>query len=1049
MFNGSGISNPFPGLRAFEEDEDVLFFGREKQVDELLTKLRNTRFLAVIGSSGSGKSSLVKSGLIPALHSGFMSGAGSSWRVCTFRPGNDPICNMAAGLSEPGVLYEADETHNTSMLTAINESILRRSSNGLVGAYKQSGIDNRHNLLILVDQFEELFRFSKYEKDNKDGKRDSIAFINLLIKATEQREIAIYVVFTMRSDFLSDCTEFRGLPEAINNGDYLVPRMTREERKDAITGPISVAGATIAPRLLNQLLNDVGDNPDQLPILQHALMRTWDIWKLKNQPDLPIDIDDYEEIGTMKHALSQHAEEAYAELASVRQKTICQLMFKALTDRGSDSRGIRRPTRLSELAEMADASEQEVMAVVEIFRKPGRSFLMPPPAVPLNKDTIVDISHESLMRVWERLIEWVEEETQSAESYLRLCESARMYQLGSGGLLRNPELDIAEKWYAQNTPNATWAKRYNANFETAISFLMYSKSQWDFEIEQKELQQKKKVKRARMIAMVLGSASIVCLIFLIVALNLKFKAEESEKKAVESQSIAIKESKEAKAQRNIATQEKQRAEDQKTLAEQQTQVAEEQKGIALQETNKAQQEKQNALFQQGLAEKATVVAVGAKNEAEQRKKEAEEQTQIANNQRSIADKERLKSETSEKNTRRLRLLALSRTLANQAIREYNGRNTELARLLAAQAFTFNKENGGEEYVPEIYQALAAVTQSQKSHTVFGTGVRSIAVSNSNMIAAGDESGTVKLWNTDEINGKPREFKPKTVQPGGNNIRAVSFSKDSKKMAVGTTSGNVYIFSTVDFPGVPQTIKVHNGPVTDIVFTANGNELYTSSNDSSIRKTIIAQNPASPQLVQKTTGRIMGLRLSPDGSQLAAAEENGKLLLLDKLNTLNPIVNEILIVPELLKSVEFSKDGKYLACGTSDGNIFLFESDKRYRNPKKIKAHQSPVYSISFKDDNNLLATGAGNGEIKVWRTNNFLIEPLLLAGNDSWVWDIKFIRNGNMLMAAGADRSIRTWVFDQDQMGKQNCGAIQRAFTPTEWRTYVGEDIVQKNACNL
>ncbi|HEX7691019.1 MAG TPA: AAA family ATPase, partial [Sediminibacterium sp.] len=471
MYNESAISNPFPGLRAFEEDEDVLFFGREKQVDELLTKLRTTRFLAVIGSSGSGKSSLVKSGLIPALHSGFMSGAGSLWRICSFRPGNDPVGNMARALASKGVLNDAYEEEETATHAAINESILRRSSNGLVEAYRQSGIDPKNNLLILVDQFEELFRFSKYEIEAKEGKRDSVAFINLLLKATKQTDIPVYVVFTMRSDFLSDCTEFRGLPEAINEGDYLVPRMTREERREAITGPIAVANGKISQRLLNQLLNDVGDNPDQLPILQHALMRTWNVWKKKNRPGSEIDFADYEEIGTMKHALSQHAEEAYAELHTDNERRICEVIFKALTDKGSDTRGIRRPSRMSELCRIANASFSEVAAVIEVFRKQGRAFLMPPANVPLTESSIIDISHESIMRVWEKLILWVDEENQSAQVYLRLCEAADLYEKGNGGLWRDPELQVAWKWREEQRPNEIWASRYNNDFHKAMAFL--------------------------------------------------------------------------------------------------------------------------------------------------------------------------------------------------------------------------------------------------------------------------------------------------------------------------------------------------------------------------------------------------------------------------------------------------------------------------------------------------------------------------------------------------------------------------------------------------
>ncbi|MBW7951752.1 MAG: hypothetical protein H3C56_04160, partial [Chitinophagaceae bacterium] len=173
MLTETKVFNPFPGLRSFEENEDLLFFGREKQVTELVKKLRQVKFLAVIGSSGSGKSSLVKSGLIPSLHSGFMSGAGSNWKVCTFRPGNNPIGNMAKALTENEILYNDIQSEEDKFtFSAITESTLRRSSNGLVEVYKQSGIDSKNNLLILVDQFEEIFRFSKLEKDAKEGKRD-------------------------------------------------------------------------------------------------------------------------------------------------------------------------------------------------------------------------------------------------------------------------------------------------------------------------------------------------------------------------------------------------------------------------------------------------------------------------------------------------------------------------------------------------------------------------------------------------------------------------------------------------------------------------------------------------------------------------------------------------------------------------------------------------------------------------------------------------------------------------------------------------------------
>ncbi len=374
MYNDTLLANPFPGLRAFEEEEDVLFFGREKQIDELLRKLRLSRFLAIIGSSGSGKSSLVKCGLLPSLHSGLMSGVSSKWRVALFRPGSDPIGQLTEALSKDGVLRDHQSGDELEINTSINEAILRRSNLGLIEVYKQSGIDKTNNLLVLVDQFEEIFRFSRYEKDEREGKRDSVAFINLLLQAAGQKEVPIYVVFTMRSDFLGDCTEFRGLPEAINEGQNLVPRMTRDERREAITGPIAVGGAAITPALLNRLLNDVGDNPDQLPILQHAMMRTWDAWKRKNSPASPIDIEDYEHIGTITEALSQHAEEAYAELSSDSERQACERIFKELTDKAGMIYGVRRPRLLSRSSAPPRRSYQyrNNKDCRELFRKPER-----------------------------------------------------------------------------------------------------------------------------------------------------------------------------------------------------------------------------------------------------------------------------------------------------------------------------------------------------------------------------------------------------------------------------------------------------------------------------------------------------------------------------------------------------------------------------------------------------------------------------------------------------------------------------------------------------
>jgi len=491
--------NPFPGLRPFREDEEYLFFGRENQVDAMVDKLAATRFLAVVGTSGSGKSSLVNCGLRPALHGGLMARAGTAWRMAQFRPGSNPMRAMARALAEDGVLFR-DYQAGGLTLAEIVDTTLRMSKLGLIDIFEQAQLGEDVNLLVVVDQFEEMFRYRQFGAGHQENvygiSEEAAAFVNLLLEAKAQTTYPIYVVLTMRSDFLGDCTQFTGLAEAINAGQYLVPRMTRDERRAAISGPVGVGGAEISPVLLTRLVNDVGDNPDQLSILQHALNRTWN-QRERSGDNGPLALPHYEAIGTMAQALDQHAERAYAELSTVRQQQICEKLFKALTDKATDPRGVRRPTTLGTLCGLADATPAEVTQVIDVFRKPSRSFLMPPAEETLQAETVIDISHESLMRVWERLKTWADQEAQSAHIYSRLAETAVLHGEGKAGLWNDPDLQVALDWQEKNQPNKEWARRYDPGFEGAIAFLQASEKKRTEDGAERERQQNAEIERAR------------------------------------------------------------------------------------------------------------------------------------------------------------------------------------------------------------------------------------------------------------------------------------------------------------------------------------------------------------------------------------------------------------------------------------------------------------------------------------------------------------------------------------------------------------------------
>ncbi len=498
-------NNPFPGLRHFEQKETHLFFGRDGQSKELLKRLQDSRFLALVGVSGSGKSSLVRAGLLPALYGGLMSSVESDWRIAVFRPGNNPIGNMARALITQAGFGSGDD--RTDIEVAVAETTLRRGNLGLLElirkAKKKVRSDGRpylaenENVLIVVDQFEEIFRIieqydelvrvkqlsegnSDHAGNVADGldyhpREEASAFVKLLLESTlknkdGQYDENIYIIVTMRSDYLGETAQFWGMPERINEGQYLIPRMNRDERRKAIVGPVAVAGGSIAEPLVNQLLNDAGENPGHLPILQHALMRMWELAGRASQKNGGLNLSHYDQIGKLSGALSQHANEAFAELSPEHQ-TLASKVFKCLTEKGLANREIRRPMSIAGICDVVGAKEPDVKIVVECFRKEGRWFLMPPPAVKLEPGTLIDISHESLISGWDKLSLWVNEEAESARTYKRLADTAILKELGAEDFYRGPALQLALKWRQENAPNAAWARRYHPEFDKAIAFL--------------------------------------------------------------------------------------------------------------------------------------------------------------------------------------------------------------------------------------------------------------------------------------------------------------------------------------------------------------------------------------------------------------------------------------------------------------------------------------------------------------------------------------------------------------------------------------------------
>jgi WD40 repeat protein/energy-coupling factor transporter ATP-binding protein EcfA2 len=1039
------LGNPFPGLRAFESSEAHLFFGRDGQSDEVLRRLEQARFLAVVGTSGSGKSSLVRAGLLPSLQSGYMASAGSRWRIALMRPGSDPVANLARALAGEEVLGRSWDVGTADAIPKLIETGLRRSSRGLVELTRQARFKSRENLLIIVDQFEEIFRFRRVSEPAEDHgvSNAAAAFVKLLLEAAEDKSVPVYVVLTMRSDFLGDCAQFRDLPEALNDGQYLVPRMSREQRREAIEGPIVVGGAAATPRLIQRLLNDLGDEPDQLPILQHALMRTWEKWKDRGQPQQPLDLPDYQAIGTMSDALSLHADEVYDKLPDGETRRVAAIVFKCLTEKGPDNREIRRPTKLEEIRSVAGAGSQTVEEVIERFRVEGVSFLMPPANVALTPDCVIDISHESLIRLWRRLHEWVEEESRSAATYLRLAQATALYHKGQASLWRHPELGLGLDWDNRQKPNQPWAQRYDSSLASALTFL-------------------EKSRRARTRRRVYGSAVTAFFFLMSVAFGLTnyqaVKQETRLKLQAESEAAgALQAAGTAQAAQQLAQQREKEA-------------------IARHLAAESAGQRRLDVFDPAFRERATLISALQEHPSIV--------ALLTPGRREIVDAAfspdgkilaTLNADSSvvlwDVRTRRRvdvawlgpqqdptsmafspngRLLAVGSragkvALWDVATGQVLGETLSAGADITSLAFTPDAAllvAGSEDGTVTLWRSTAW----RQTPVVLRDGVgkvMSIAISSDGkLLACGGDGGTVTLWNL-----QTRKRLPKALEGHKGIVSAVAFSRDGTRLVSGgadhrlalwdvrtmqqtkTLSGHQDAVSSVAFGpagalasgGADQTLILwdaggkevarlegHQGDITRVSYSPDGQLIVTASTDGSAILWDVADEMRFGTVLQGRRFALSSAAFSPDGTLMVGGGRDDALTIWEA-KTKQLLHREIKANQQWINAVAFSPDGRILATAGHDGTVRFWDPLAGTSMGPSLKAHALAVTSVAFSADGRFLATGSLDQSARIWDVATALPVGDPLRGHQDAVLSVAFSADGSTLASGSADATIVLW----------------------------------------
>lgn len=483
---------PYRGLQTFDEEHAEFFFGRDADVQRLLELLKNERFLAVLGPSGSGKSSLVRAGLVPAIRRGALP-ASDAWRVAVLKPGADPLTVLGGHTVD---LFPTGAIHDTVDHMGSDERTLHLAvGQGMLRSPEEERV------FWVVDQFEEVFTLCR----DGDARR---AFIANLLYAGLNPGGRNVVVITMRADFYPKCSAYPELAQAVSANDFLAWPMEEWALAQAIEEPARVVGLELEQGLTDQILSDLREAPGALPLMEHALLELWE-----RRRGTMLTLEAYRQIGGVEGALARRAEEVYGSLSGEEQ-AIARRVLLRLTQPGEGTEDTRRRASMTELAGRAEEREAVEKAVGALTD----ARLLTAGTDAKSKERWVDVSHEALIRGWPRLREWLDEDRAGLRVHRRLTEAAQEWER----LERDPDALYRGARLAQATE---WAQRNpGAMNELEEEFLRES-------AEAEERARRSRVRRLRVAAASLGAGLLIVAVLAIVAFLQKGRADEQSRLA--------------------------------------------------------------------------------------------------------------------------------------------------------------------------------------------------------------------------------------------------------------------------------------------------------------------------------------------------------------------------------------------------------------------------------------------------------------------------------------------------------------------------------------
>lgn len=946
---------PFKGLHYFDEADTNLFFGREALTQRLLDRLRESDFrLVIVGASGSGKSSLVRAGLVPALKKT----TDGRWPVYVITPTPHPLEALATALTRDNESVTATATLLDDLAKdprALYLWLRRRTRAHTSSPTSQT--------LLVVDQFEELFTLCGDEFEREQ-------FIDNLLYAIDESaspSVApshlpsgsrsfhppLTLIVTLRADFYAHLAQYPELREAVAKQQEYIGPMTTEELRRAMEEPAKQGAADGAawefePGLVDLILRDVGDEPGALPLLSHALLETW-----KRRAGHTLTLKGYHDAGGVRGAITQTAETVYGDL-SPAQQTIAHNIFLRLTDLGEGTEDTRRRVAFDELLSHPAEAEQ-VRAVIH--------FLAEARLIAVGQDT-VEVAHEALIREWSRLREWLNQDREGLRLHRNLTEAAQEWTLlerDPGALYRGARLAQAKEFAA------THVGAFNAQERT---FLHESELQELGEQAEKEEQQERELaaaqklvessrhlaeeqkaraaesvrsaKQLRQRAYGLVGAFVLALLLAALALLFGDQARTSASAAQQNAAIADANARQAEAEKRVATARELAASAQSNL----TIDPERSTLLALQAIAATAPEK--VVLTE--AESALHAGVQAMRGIKTLRGHAAQVSSVAVNPAGTQV-----ASISQDGTTRLWDLATGQPL------------------LTLLTHVTSWDGKGVLFTPD--------------------GKRVLTVADGNV---------ARLW--DLSTGK-EVF---SLEGHSDAVSSVAVSPDGNKLATASYDSGVRIYDATS--GERLRTMFEDGGALFVAFSADSRRLLTAGFDSKdIARGTVWDVESGRRLltVGDQLGAIYCIISDPDGTRIATGGFDGIVRIWD--GATGKLLNTLFGHSAKVAEVAFSPDGKLLASGSEDGTAKVWDAQTG-AELLTLAGHFGGVLGVAFTPEGSRLVTASRDATIRIWDiTLNGGREWLTLLSKDESVSSAVYSPDGTRIATSGSDGILEMW----------------------------------------